>query len=171
MKTFKYLSYIIRHKWFVFIAACRLGIPFRGMVHDMSKFLPSEWLPYLRYFYGKYPTKEEAKRALKIAMVTYSRTAETVARDFDLAWLKHQHRNPHHWQYWLLREDKGATKVLQMPQKYMLEMLADWVGAGRAIKGKIEVKKWYQSNRGEIVLHSQTRREIEWLLSGLEWLS
>lgn len=41
MKTFKYLSYIIRHKWFVFIAACKLGIPWRGITHDLSKLMPA----------------------------------------------------------------------------------------------------------------------------------
>lgn len=53
MKHLKYLSYILRHKWYVFVECCKRGIYWRGFMHDMSKFLPSQWFPYVNYFYGK----------------------------------------------------------------------------------------------------------------------
>ena len=37
---------------------------------------------------------------------------------FDSAWLLHQKRNAHHWQYWVLLEDEGNTKALEMDDKY-----------------------------------------------------
>jgi hypothetical protein len=51
-KFFKYLKYVIRHKWYVFLECCNLGIPFRGIFHDLSKFLPDEFFPYMNHFYG-----------------------------------------------------------------------------------------------------------------------
>jgi len=147
-KHILYLSYIVRHKWFVFIACCRFGIPFRGITHDLSKLLPSEWLPYCRYFYCD----------------------ANSAKDFDMAWLRHQHRNPHHWQYWVLRMDNGSTVAQPMPRKYVFEMLCDWIGAGRAITGKYEVKEWWQKNRDKMVLHPETRKMVQWLIDGLGWI-
>ena len=143
----KYLSYILKHKWFVFVAACKLGIFWRGLIHDMSKFSRKEWIPYREYFYGDYPdTLKEEKERMEDA--------------FDAAWLNHIHHNPHHWQYWILREDDGGTKVLRMPIGYMKEMLADWIGAGKAL-GKPDTKGWYLANKDKIVLHDETRAWIE----------
>lgn len=130
---------MVRHKWFVFVGCCKLGVPLRGVLHDLSKFLPDEWFPYAEYFYGK------------------SNCAEV----FDLAWLRHQRRNKHHWQYWVLCEDEGATKVLPMPPKYIKEMLADWRGAGRAITGEDNTPEWYSQNRHKMLLHDSTREWIE----------
>lgn len=51
-KHLRYLKYLIRHRWYVFLECCKLGIPWRGIVHNLSKFLPSEWFPYVERFYG-----------------------------------------------------------------------------------------------------------------------
>ena len=54
-KFFKYLSYIIRHKYYVLVAGLKVRAPlFRLIIHDWSKFLPYEFAPYMNYFYGKY---------------------------------------------------------------------------------------------------------------------
>lgn len=109
----QYLAYVVRHKWFVFRAGLRTGAPlWRLLVHDWSKFTPAEWGPYVRKFYGGWERLDE----------------------FDQAWLHHQHHNPHHWQHWLLREDSGLLKLLRMPDDLVREMVADWMGAGRAIR-------------------------------------
>jgi len=137
-KYFKYLSYIICHKWFVFVECCKLGIVWRGIVHDLSKFRPSEFFPYVNYFYGK--NKDE--------------------NAFDKAWNYHQKKNKHHHQYWVLREDSGTVKVIEMPSKYWKEMVADWIGAGKA-QGNPDTKKWYLENRGKMILGKDTRLWIE----------
>ncbi|MBI2934662.1 MAG: hypothetical protein HYY29_03725 [Chloroflexi bacterium] len=145
-KHIRYAKYVLRHKWYVFIACCRLGIPWQGITHDLSKFRPSEWGPYAEYFYGKHRI-----------------TAPCVTEAFfDEAWLFHQHRNPHHWQYWLLREDSSPDiKIMHMPDKYRREMLADWRGAGRAITGKDDTLTWYTKNKDRMTLHYTTREWIE----------
>ncbi len=108
MKHLKYLSYVLRHKWYVFVECCKLGIPWRGIVHDLSKFLPDEWFPYANYFYAN-PFKPKRNET------GYYKPYDTGDEDFDLAWLKHQKRNPHHWQYWVLPKDNEGEFVLQEP--------------------------------------------------------
>ncbi len=143
----RYASYVARHKWFVFYAGLKVGAPLRRLlIHDWSKLTPAEWGPYVRSFYGK----EGRTPAVRAA--------------FDKAWLHHIHHNPHHWQHWILREDDGPTKALPMPPKLVREMVADWMGAGRAITGRWEVTDWYAKNTSKIVLHSATRDEVEALL-------
>lgn len=144
----QYLKYVLRHKWFVFLACMKLNVSFvQAVVHDWSKFLPSEWIPYARTFYAPDGSKQYLP-------------GDTFAR----AWNHHQKRNKHHWQYWLITWDKGTSEPLPMPEKYIREMLADWIGAGRAIHGRIEVAEWYEKNRENIKLHTGTRRIVERLM-------
>jgi hypothetical protein len=228
-KHFKYLSYVIRHKWFVFLECCKYGIPLRGILHDMSKFKPCEWFPYVESFYGG-PHKPLAEYS------TYEKTnwwgvverecKETIDANFSRAWLHHQHCNPHHWQYWILRNDsdsrhkwliqsysdiseyylaldgrkiamfadfeKGDPKssnfgwneddhdnaylvkqlleqesrciLLSMPRKHVLEMVADWRGAGRAQGHGDDLIPWYEKNKLKMVLHPDTRLLVEALV-------
>ena len=77
-----------------------------------------------------------------------------------MAWLKHQHRNPHHWQYYLLQEDDGEKFPVKIPDKYVKEMLCDWEGAGRAA-GHKDVARWYTINKHKMILHPETRNFVE----------
>ena len=157
-KHLKYLKYLARHKFFVMQECFKVGLWWRGIVHDISKFTPTEWFPYVETFYGEKPSPRDHSGAydpLKIG------------GDFDYAWLSHQHNNPHHWQYWMLRGDDGWTKTLPMPHEYRLEMLCDWRGAGRAIKGRDETKDWYAANKEKMVLHPETRAWVEEQLFGV----
>jgi hypothetical protein len=117
----------------------------RALVHDFSKFLPSEWFPYAEAFYLPHGQ---------------SRYQESEA--FNVAWNNHQKRNKHHWQYWLITWDRGETEPLEMPHDFTREMVADWMGAGRAINGRWEVREWYNKNKDKIKLHPITR---EWVLT------
>lgn len=161
-KHFQYGKYLARHKWFVFVAGLKMKVPvWRLVIHDWSKFMPCEWFPYTEYFYGEKARlqKEEWDDC------RYWELAQKYYDAFDRAWLHHQHRNPHHYQHWRLREDSGQTKVLQMPEHFAREMVADWMGAGRAITGRWETAKWYEKNRDNIDIHPNTRQLVEKLLS------
>lgn len=148
-----YLEYVNRHRAFVLEEAIKLGIASRGLAHDLSKFSTEEFGPYAEYFYGGHP-----RDAVPV----------DVQEDFDRAWLLHQKRNDHHWQYWVLREDSGVAKVLAMPDGARREMLADWRGAGRAIMGdKADTPTWFEKNRAHILLHPDTLAWVE-LNIGLE---
>lgn len=144
-----YLMYIWRHKWFVYVACLRLKTApdtlfWRAIVHDLSKFRPSEWMPYARTFYAPDGSKQYNE-----------------GPDFALAWNDHQNRNKHHWQYYLLTWDRGETVALPMPKIYVWEMVVDWMGAGRAITGRWETKEWYGKNKDNMLLHPKTRKMVE----------
>lgn len=165
MKYFKYLSYVIRHKWWVFIGCCRLGIPFRGIVHDLSKFRPREFIPYARHFF-----KPENVENRETGKQGYFKPADTGDLAFELAWLHHLHANPHHWQYWL----KHPHMIpVDMPERLVREMLADWYGAGRA-QHKPDILAWYQGCESKInltvptsnLLHSLMVKNAKWIGAG-----
>ena len=168
MKHWRYLKYIVRHRWFVLVECARRGILWRGIVHDLSKLRPDEWGPYAENFYGTKKRGEYFDLCALYGCPELAPWGTTVGDLFNLAWLKHQHRNPHHWQYWILREDDGGTFPLPMPTPYRLEMLCDWIGAGRAC-GFVSppedptraTRRWYAKNRHRISLHRDTREWIE----------
>ncbi len=134
-----------------------MGIPWLGITHDLSKFLPSEFIAYTRCFYGDYPTWDEVKR-----MSVFVKTKESVKNDFNRAWLEHQHRNKHHFQHWILHEDEGGVGIMPMPHKYLLEMVADWKGASKANGG--DVKKWYEKHKEQTLLTPEQGEYFEALL-------
>ena len=161
-----YLNYVLRHKWYVFRECQRVGITWRGIVHDFSKFSRAEWEPYVCTFYNP----DGSKRDVRDATGHYDPT--TLGKAFDVAWLHHIQHNPHHWQHWVLLEDSGAVKPLDMPSVYIWEMIADWYGAGRAIHGAPlrcessiyhyeELRSWYLANRDKMQMHEHTRRRVE----------
>ena len=147
-KYLRYLWYIVRHKWFVLLGCWNYGLLWRGITHDWSKFLPSEFIPYAQHFYGPDEYKGSPKGKYK----------------FNFAWLLHQKRNSHHWQWWLLPLDSGTTSLFPMSNDDLLEMIADWDGAGRAINGKVDTLSWYQANKDKMTLHPTTRECIEFCL-------
>jgi hypothetical protein len=156
-KHFKYARYVLRHKWFVFIECCKMGL-----IHDLSKFSPTEWFPYAENFYGSKPKKRNPDG---------SYDPLDVAPSFDYAWLSHQHHNPHHWQFWLSMGDRNTQKILKIPNKYAKEMICDWIGAGKAQGFRSpkddpykETRAWYNKNMSKMILHERSRDFIEHII-------
>lgn len=146
-----YLLYLIRHKWLVARAGLKLGVSWWRLIkHDWTKFLPCEWVAYATWFYG--PTN----------LVGYN--ADAVEAAFDAAWNHHQKANDHHWQYWVLSRDDGTVTALPMPFHVILEMVADWIGAGGAL-GLPDTLGWYQANYAKLNLHPHTRHCVEGVLA------
>ena len=77
--------------------------------HDKSKDEQDEYEAYDAYFYG-------------------GNRSYAVMQNYQKAWLLHLHRNPHHWQYWILINDdpKEGEIILEMPYNYIIEMICDW---------------------------------------------
>jgi len=130
----KYFLYILEHKKNVGIECFKMGMPIHAITHDLSKFFPSEFIGYAKYFYGD---KEKYKK------------------DFDSAWLLHQHRNKHHWDYWV----KSDAYPVPMPKKYVKQMVADWQGMGRKFNDTAE--SFYNKNKDRFIMHDVTKRYIE----------
>jgi len=148
-KYYKYLRYLIRHKYYVMVECFKVGLYWRGIVHDLSKFYPSEFFPYANFFYNRDINNP------------YKRIYLDNEIDFEFAWLSHQKRNKHHWQWWILLGDNGVTRIFEMSYKYRLEMLCDWKGASKAQGRNGEIKEWYKKNKENIKLHPNTRKWIE----------
>lgn len=147
-----YLRYVLRHKYYVWRGGRIVGGVswWRLLVHDWDKFLPDEWFPYARTFYKPDGTSQ------------YVETPE-----FTMAWNRHQKRNRHHWQWWLITWDRGETDALPMAEVDLCEMVADWIGAGWAITGQPNPLPWYEQNKTKMILNEQTRIAIERLLNGV----
>jgi len=149
-KYIKYLSYIARHKYWVFVAGIKTRVPiWQLLIHDLSKFGFKEFSPYVELFYGGY---------------NKTCVPDSIREDFDKAWLHHQNVNPHHWQHWVLLDDSGEIKALPMPTEYIREMVADWAGAGKSITGRWEIAEWYENNKNIMRLHPSTRAFVEFLI-------
>ncbi len=113
--------------------------------HDESKFKSDEFDAYCNYFY---PSEESVKDE----------------EAFNKAWFLHQRRNPHHWQYWCLIKDSGKIIPLDMPIKYICEMLCDWSSFQFVVDKNSTANNWYQKNKDKMVLSDSTRQTVEELL-------
>ncbi len=143
MMYFRYLWYVLRHKWYVFVGCMTLGVPFwRALTHDWTKFTPAEFGPYARRFFSGRGGVEDK---------------EADPTEFKVAWYHHWTRNPHHWDFWLFTdEETGARVPTEMPETYVREMVADWYGAGMAM-GKPDIYGWYLAGRNHRYMHEKTR--------------
>lgn len=119
-KYLKYFKTICIHKWYVFIECCKQGIIWQGIIHDMSKFSPSEFIASARYFNG-----------------------DKNDREYQYAWIHHKNHNKHHWQYWVdIDSETGEFILPNIPIKYMKEMYADMVGASKTYnRNKFDYKE------------------------------
>ena len=161
MKYLIYLWYVLRHKWFVGIACLKEGQYLHAITHDLSKFRLSEFSPYVNYFYGDIKKGRDK--------TGYYKPTDTGDRAFDFAWLLHQKRNRHHWQWWILPEDEGGIKVLPMPHHYLIQMLCDWQGAGKEQKATTTVNQWYYKNKSKMQFNEITQMVLEKMLEKQKW--
>lgn len=159
MKCFNHFKTIMGHKYYVFLEARELGIPWRGFMHDWSKLRPSEFFPSARYWTGK---------GSPVA-------AECEDIGYSLTWRYHKGRNKHHWQWWHDldgSDENGDPKhnPAPMPEKYIREMVADMFAAARAygnINYKDAARDYYERNKGEWSLHPETEtRFLELFYAG-----
>lgn len=160
-KHWFYLKYIIKHKWYVFLACRKFKCSlWRAVIHDISKFYPDEWFGYINTFFNENGTFK------KFRDETGAYDPTEISKEFDYYWLSHQRRNKHHWQYWILVNSKGEVRPLEIPDTFIKEMVADWIGAGKAQNNNVGPMEWYERNKYKMILHKETRRKVEELIKG-----
>ncbi len=115
---------ITRHKWVVLKLCCKVGQPWRGLVHDLSKYSPTEFWEGVKYFNGKHSPITDAKKD----------------KGYSQAWLHHKGRNKHHTDYWVDLSAPDKTPII--PYQYVAEMLCDKLAAGMVYKGKDWTKEY-----------------------------
>lgn len=123
--VWRHFKTVCKHKLVVFRECDACGIFWQGVVHDMSKFSPAEFLPAAKYWQGNRSPIEAEKEAL----------------GYSDSWLHHKGRNKHHWEYWCdYNNDTGEVFPHKIPYRYVVEMICDWIGAGMVYSGD----KWTQ---------------------------
>lgn len=125
----KHFKLITHHKWVVFKLCCKIGEPWRGFMHDFSKYSPTEFIESANYYVGTHSPITEAKKD----------------KGYSEAWLHHKGRNRHHPQYWY--DESGPIQTPVMPYKYAAEMICDKLAAGIIYEGKnwnkeLELNYW-----------------------------
>ena len=119
--------------------------------HDQSKYEPDEYEAYDAYFYGNNPSYQ-------------------VVQDFKRAWLLHIHRNPHHWQHWILVNDdpEEGEVLLEIPYEYIIEMICDWWSFSWEKGNPFEIFVWYDEHKEYMRINPDSRKIIEDILGKIQ---
>jgi len=137
----RFFRFTILHKWYVFIECCKLGIPWRGLKHDMGKFRPKMFKVYARRYYAG--------------------NAIDALPDLDYlnCFSQHLRRSDHHWQYWVYVRNNGTMMCLPMSNNARKELLADLRGS--SLFYVTDVSVWYENHKQEFHMESETRKWLE----------
>ena len=114
----KHFKLITKHKLIVFKLSIRAGIPFRGFMHDFSKYSFTEFWESAKYYQGNHSPISACKKD----------------KGYSKAWLHHKGRNKHHSEYWYDPEAPDPTPLI--PYKYTVEMICDKLSASMVYNGK-----------------------------------
>lgn len=118
-------------------------------MHDLSKFSRAEFKPGVKFYQGNRSPQAKEREEL----------------GFSAAWLHHKGRNKHHAEYWTDSGGVGAMTPVEMPPKYLAEMVCDRVAASKIYKGKDYTSasplEYFQNRRDSVVMHPKTAETLE----------
>jgi len=167
----EYFNYVIEHKKNVFKECInmsktlpkhkghmkyRLMILTHAFTHDLSKFRPSEFIPYAEYFYGWHGVRLEgaySEEQITNGMSCLSRNYLECKNNFEEAWELHYKRNKHHPEYW------DGKKI---PYIYILQMICDLKAMSRKFGGTAQ--EYYLRNYHKWNLNRDSRYSLEVIL-------
>ena len=157
MHPIQHFQTITRHRHMVMRHCIKAGIPIQGLLHDLSKYTPTEFIPGALYYQGtRSPNEEERERI-----------------GYSSAWLHHKGRNRHHFEYWVDYSMKTRKKEpVRMPVRYVAEMFCDRLAASKIYFAEqyddSKPMKYFEKGRGRRFMHPTTSRQLERLLRMLE---
>ena len=149
-----HLKTITAHKLRVMKYCFRVGLYRQGLLHDLSKYGPTEFLVGAKYYQGDRSPNEGERRD----------------KGYSAAWLHHKGRNKHHLEYWIDYAPELGYHMggMEMPVNYVVEMFCDRVAACKIYQGdKYNDSKpleYYQWGRGRHLMHEETNAFLEKLL-------
>lgn len=156
--SIKHFITITKHKWLVFILCLKAGEPWRGFMHDWSKYSPTEFWESAKYYTGKFSPIHACRKI----------------NGYSEAWLHHKGRNKHHFEYWIDYSMGGEASGLcgmKMPDKYIVEMVMDRIAASKVYKKEAYTDRspleYYERSKSKVILHPHTREMLELLLTML----
>ena len=137
-----HLTTVLKHRHMVMLHCFKAGIIKRGLLHDLSKFSPTEFIPGVLYFQGNRSPNEQERET-----IGYSR-----------AWMHHKGRNRHHYEYWTdYCPETGTLDPVRMPDIFIFEMFCDRVAASKIYNKE----KYNNSCPLEYFLKEKPKRRIE----------
>ena len=152
MHIFKHLKTVCRHRRAVRKNCFKAGLIKQGFMHDLSKFSPKEFIPGAKYYQGN-----RSPQARERELFGYS-----------AAWLHHKGRNKHHFEYWTDVAADGKRLCVEMPPKYLAEMVCDRIGASKIYKGKTYTDsaplEYYLGRKDNAEMHPATAEKLEYFL-------
>lgn len=132
------------------------GLFWQGLIHDLSKYSPTEFFESVKYYQGTSSPIDACKKANGVSY----------------AWMHHKGRNPHHYEYWQDNFDRGGQPVL-MPYKYFVEEMCDFIGAARAYLGKdfsyVKEEEWWKKKRENCAMHPNNKIMLDVIFNDLAW--
>ncbi|MCL2254501.1 MAG: DUF5662 family protein [Lachnospiraceae bacterium] len=152
---FNHLKTVVYHRHLVMAGCFKVGLYKQGLLHDLSKFSPAEFLIGVKYFQG----------------VQSPNNGERLDIGYSSAWLHHKGRNKHHYEYWIdysMTYIPGGMAPVPMPLKYSIEMLMDRIAACKVYNRRNyqddSALKYYLSGKDPAPMHGDTRKLLELLL-------
>lgn len=159
-KAFHHFMTINHHRYLVMKGCFAVGLYRQGLLHDLSKYSPTEFLVGARYYQG----------------FRSPNNAEREEKGYSSSWLHHKGRNKHHFEYWIdfnPRAEHGESLLMpaKMPGRYVAEMLMDRIAASKVYHADTYTdaapREYYRSGRSNEFIHPQTRVLLEKLLDML----
>ena len=155
-KHFKTITY---HKYLVMKGCFAVGLYRQGMLHDLPKYTPEEFVVGIKYYQG----------------TRSPNNAEREDKGYSSAWLHHKGRNKHHYEYWIdysCREIEGGMKPSAMPVQYVVEMVMDRIAASKVYLGKnytdqSPLEYLMQGKCNHTLMHPKTYKQLRILLTML----
>lgn len=153
----KHYKTITRHRHLVMEACFEVGLYKQGLLHDLSKYNPIEFLPGVFYYKGtESPNNSERRK-----------------RGYSSAWLHHKGRNKHHFEYWIDYTLKEGHPIEgnKMPVRYVVEMYIDRVCASKNYQKDAYTDKsaleYYEKGKNRYMMHEDTEKLLVMLLEYL----
>ena len=158
-KVWGHFCTITHHKILVMKHCFRVGLYKQGILHDLSKYMPSEFLIGCKYYQG----------------TRSPNNAERETTGCSTAWLHHKGRNKHHYEYWIDYGINGEKTLIgmKMPVKYVVEMVMDCIAASKIYMKEeytdAKPLEYYENGAAlmENILHKDTKALLEKLLKML----
>ncbi len=153
-KFLGHLKTITKHRHKVIVHCAKLGILKRGLLHDLSKYSPTEFFAGVKYFQGTRSPNE----------------AEREDIGHSLAWMHHKGRNRHHFEYWVDYSPKTRkNEPVKMPLIFVKEMFCDRLAASKIYQGENYSQnhpiEYFLRGKPNRIIHPETSDLIEsWLL-------
>ena len=159
MKALKHLKTINHDKLLVMKHCFKVGLYKQGLLHDLSKYSPTEFLVGCKYYQG----------------TRSPNNAEREATGYSTAWLHHKGRNKHHYEYWIDYSIVPGEGIVgqKMPVKYVYEMFMDRIAASKTYLGDKYTDKeplqYYEKGAAKLgkMIHPETATLIHKLLKML----